>query len=51
MIYEMLRKDILCFVALVSVFLMAFSQAFFVLLEDTGFAAFMTRLKVCPFLY
>ena len=26
MIYEMLRKDVLCFVALVSVFLVAFSQ-------------------------
>ncbi|CAF1503535.1 unnamed protein product [Adineta ricciae] len=49
MIYKMLSKDILRFCIIYIVFLIGFSQAFFILLNYNGLSGFLTSLKQCFF--
>ncbi|CAF1293695.1 unnamed protein product [Adineta ricciae] len=49
MIYKMLSIDILRFCIIYIVFLIGFSQAFFVLLDSNGLIGFLTSVKQCFF--
>jgi len=49
MIYQMLFNDVLRFCVIYIVFLLGFSQAFFVLFDNNGFPGFMKSVKSCFF--
>ena len=46
MLIRMLMSDVLRFICILCVFLLGFSQAFFVLLRDRGFWGFVKRVKM-----
>lgn len=47
MMYNMLLTDFLRFTIIYAVFLMGFSQAFYVLFDEAGLMAFVDRIKMC----
>ncbi|CAF3390913.1 unnamed protein product [Rotaria socialis] len=49
MIYEMLFNDVLRFCIIYMVFLVGFSQAFFILFNNNGFSGFFLSVKQCFF--
>jgi len=49
MIYQMLFNDVLRFCVIYLVFLLGFSQAFFILFDNNGFGGFLKSVKSCFF--
>jgi hypothetical protein len=45
-LFQMLRGDFLRFFLIYSVFLIGFSQAFYIIFNETGMGSFMNRLKI-----
>ena len=47
MIYQMLTSDVIRFLTVFGVFLVAFAQAFYILFDHDGFSGFITSVQTC----